>query len=112
MLLDEWAVLGRPHVVRRIRYAPPPSEIVLQLSVPADMSGMAAYGLVNLVLGVFLGNFHGAQVVLGHQPGVLGASLAGEVVEVGVAAGCQSREYSQKIVSSALPAFASFDPIG
>ena len=45
---------------------------------------MEACRLVHAVLGAFFGGAHGTQIILRHEPGVLRAGVAGEVVEVRV----------------------------
>lgn len=88
VLLDEGAILDLLYVTGRERDPLPSSQVVLQLPVPPDVRGVEACNLVYAVLRVFFGDAHGAQVVFRHEPCVLRAGVAGEVVEVGVSAGC------------------------
>ena len=97
ILLDERTILGLLYVACRKRDSLPLPQVVLQLPVPPDVGGMEACDFVYTVLRVIFGDAHGPQVIFRYEPRVLRTGVTGEVVEVGVSAGCtastEQREY-------------------
>ena len=89
VLLDEGPVLRRPDIVSRLAKATPfpRRRLFFSSTIPTNVRGMAVRCVIDGVLGMLLPHGQSAVVAVDHPARVLGAGLAREVVDVGVAAG-------------------------